>query len=223
MSRPFFSVIVPEHNAEDYMRVGLKSIKKQGFKDYELIIVCDACTDDTEKIAIGYGDKVLTTNYARAGLARNAGLDVAEGEWILWMDDDDWYYDDAFQTIADELRKQSDIDVLAYGFEWKGLGYARQNEKRIYPAIWNKAWRREFIGDNRFPDWIHTDDLGFAQMMHPKARFGYLNAVLYYYNFMREGSMAQRIRSGEFDNSQLPEDVRASAEGYEKWLKGKDF
>lgn len=44
---PFFSVIVPEHNSEKFMRKGLDSIKQQTFKDYELIIVCDACTDNT--------------------------------------------------------------------------------------------------------------------------------------------------------------------------------
>ena len=223
MSKPFFSVIVPEHNAEEYMRVGLKSIREQGFTDYELIIVCDACTDNTAKIARQYGDKVLETNFARAGLARNAGLDVAEGEWILWMDDDDWYLKGAFQAIADEVRDRNDIDILAYGFEWKGMGYAKQSEQRIYPAIWNKAWRRDFIGDHRFPDWIHTDDLGFAKMMHPLARFGYLNEILYYYNFMRAGSLAERIRDGEFDNSQLPGEYRDAAEGYEKWLRSKEF
>ena len=63
------------------------------------------------------------------------------------------------------------------------------------------------------------DDLGFARKMHPKARFGHLDMILYYYNFMREGSVSTRIRDGEFDNSQLPENVRDSAEAYEQWLR----
>ena len=85
------------------------------------------------------------------------------------------------------------------------------------------AWRREFIGDERFPDWIHTDDLGFAWRMHPRARFAFLSVPLYHYEFMRPGSVSDRIRGGEYDNSQLPEDVRAAAESYERWLKGRDF
>ena len=221
--KKFFSVIVPVHNAAEFMRKGLDSIKTQEYADYELIIVCDACTDGTENIALRYADKMICTDYGRAGMARNVGLDAAEGEWILFMDDDDWYLPGAFGMIAEELGRQKDIDILAYGFEWKGMGYAKQSPQRIYPAIWNKAWRREFIGGERFPDWIHTDDLGFARKMHPKARFGYCPAILYYYNFMRKGSVSDKIRNGEYDNNQLPEEMRSSAEQYERWLKSKEF
>ena len=216
---PFFSVIVPEHNAEEFMRKGLDSIREQDFKDYELIIICDSCTDGTENIAKEYADKLFVTDFHAAGLARNMGLDHAEGEWVLWMDDDDWYLPGAFGIIAEELGKQKDIDILAYGFEWKGRGVALQSSKRVYPAIWNKAWRREFIGDERFPDWIHTDDLGFARKMHPRARFGFLNMSLYHYEFLRPGSVSDRISNGEYDNRQLPEEVRSAAESYERWLK----
>lgn len=221
--RPFFSVIVPEHNAEEFMRKGLDSIESQEFKDYELIIICDSCTDGTAEIAHEYADKLYVTDFHAAGMARNVGLDNAEGEWVLWMDDDDWYLPGAFGIIAEELGKLKDIDILAYGFEWKGVGIAKQSRARIYAAIWNKAWRREFIGENRFPDWVHTDDLGFSRMMHPKARFAFLNMPLYYYNFMRKGSMSDRIRSGEFDNSKIPEEFREAAVSYEKWLKSKEF
>lgn len=223
MRKPFFSVITPQHNSAAFMRKGLGSIRKQDFTDYELIVVCDACTDNTETIALGYSDKMICTNYGRAGMARNAGLDVAEGDWILFMDDDDWYLPGAFGKIATELDRQKDIDILAYGFEWKHMKTAYQSEARIYPAIWNKAWRREFIGEERFPEWIHTDDLGFAKRMHPRARFGFLHEALYYYNFMREGSVSDKIRNGEYDNNQLPDDVREAAEGYERWLKSKEF
>ena len=217
--KPFFSVIVPAHNSAEYMRAGMDSIRNQGFRDYELIVVCDACTDQTAEIAEEYADRVIITEYGRAGSARNAALDVARGEWILWMDDDDWYLPDAFENIAEALRNTQDIDILAYGFEWRGRGAAMQSARRVYPAIWNKAWRREFIGANRFPDWIHTDDLGFARMMHPQARFGFLNAVLYHYEFMRPGSVSDRISKGEYDNNTLPIEVRQAAVGYEKWLK----
>ena len=223
MRKPFFSVITPQHNSEAFMRKGLGSIRKQDFTDYELIVVCDACTDNTATIALGYSDKMICTNYGRAGMARNAGLDVAEGDWILFMDDDDWYLPGAFGKIATELDRQKDIDILAYGFEWKHMKTAYQSEARIYPAIWNKAWRREFIGEERFPEWIHTDDLGFAKRMHQRARFGFLHEALYYYNFMREGSVSDKIRNGEYDNNQFPDDVKEAAKGYERWLKSKEF
>ena len=221
--RPFFSVIVPAHNSAEFIRKGLVSIKLQNFDDFELIVVCDACTDETYEVAKLYSDYQITTDFGRAGSARNVGLDIAKGKWILFMDDDDWYLPGAFGMIADELQHQPNIDILAYGFEWKGMGYAMQSPKRIYPAVWNKAWRRDFIGEERFPDWIHTDDLGFARKIHPRARFGFLPAVLYHYEFMRPGSVSDKIRNGEYDNSQIPESCRGAAEGYERWLKSKEF
>ena len=231
MSRPFFSVIVPVHDAAEYMRRGLDSIVNQEFTDYELIIVCDKCSDDSAQIAAeylkwedGFENMIISTNYGAGGMARNAGLDAARGEWILFMDDDDWYLPGAFGILAEELKVNGkDIDILAYGFEWKGRGAAIQSAKRIYPAVWNKAWKRSFIGKERFPYWFHTDDLGFARKMHPRARFAFLNTVLYHYEFMRPGSISDRIRKGEYDNSKLPEEVRPAAEGYEAWLKSREF
>lgn len=224
---PFFSVIIPAHNSAEFIRRGLDSIKEQTFGDYELIVVCDACTDNTAEIAAeymtGFGDTIILSDHGRAGMARNAGLDVAIGEWILFMDDDDWYLPGAFGRIAEELERQKGIDILAYGFEWKSRGAALQSRARVYPAVWNKAWRRAFIGEERFPDWIHTDDLGFARKMHPMARFGFLPEVLYHYEFMRPGSVSDRIRNGEYDNGQIPEPCRDAAEGYERWLKSKEF
>ena len=221
MSNPFFSVIIPAHNSAKFIRRGLDSIKYQQFEDYELIVVCDACTDNTWEIAKQYSDYQISTEFGRAGMARNVGLDIARGDWILFMDDDDWFLTGAFNSIAWKLECQKDIDILAYGFEWKGRGGTIQSRTRIYPAVWNKAWRRSFIGEERFPDWIHTDDLGFARKMHPRARFGFLPEVLYHYEFMRPGSVSDRIRNGEYDNGQIPESCRDAAEGYERWLKEK--
>ena len=222
--RPFFSVIVPIHSEPKIIRKGLQSIMDQESTLFESIFVCDNCTEETIECAKGFlPSKMIGSNYGRAGLARNMGMDIATGDWILFIDDDDWYLPGAFGMIAEELKHQPNIDILAYGFEWKGMGYAMQSQKRIYPAVWNKAWRREFIGEERFPDWIYTDDLGFARKMHPRARFGFLPAVLYHYEFMRPGSVSDKIRNGEYDNSQIPESCRGAAEGYERWLKSKEF
>lgn len=219
MSNPFFSVIVPIHNAEQFMRKGLDAIRAQEFKDYELIIICDRCTDNTEKIADEYADTLLVADFGCAGMSRNAGLDIARGKWILFADDDDWYLPGAFQVIHDALKDDPPIDLLAYGFDWKGKGLCIQNNGRIYTAVWNKAWRRSFIGSERFPDWIHTDDLGFARKMHPKARWGYLPMILYYYNFLRPGSVSDKIKNGEYDSSQFPDEFRDAAIRYEQFLR----
>lgn len=198
----FFSVIIPAHNAAGWMRKGLDSIKRQTFTDYELIIVCDDCQDNTAEIAREYTDRVYEVSWHNCGKTRNRGLDEATGKWILFMDDDDWFMDDsAFMVIAQELKrleKEGDqFDVLAFDFIFGSNGYARQYPGHLYIAIWNKAWRREFIGDTRFPEVPHSDDVGFAEQTHDRARFRFMNEALYYYNWMRPGSITQKLHTGE--------------------------
>lgn len=205
--KPFFSVIVPEHNSAEFMRKGLDSIIRQTFTDYELIVVCDNCTDNTAQIAKEYTDKVFEIDAKRCGFARNKGLDEATGEWILFMDDDDWFMDDnVFQIIADHVGKE-DEDILAFGFYWPGYGDRMNSPQRLYTAVWNKAWKKEFIDriGARFPDWLHSDDEGFSRITHKKAKIAYLNRVLYYYNFMRPGSLTWQIENGMLDGTIPPE------------------
>ncbi len=200
MGRPFFSVIVPEHNSAEFMRKGLDSIKRQTFTDYELIIVCDACTDSTADIAREYGDKVFEIDAGRCGIARNTGLDAAQGEWILFMDDDDWWSrDDAFQIIHDSLGAE---DVLCFGFYWPAGGDSYNTPAYQYPAIWNKAWRRSFVQEHgfRFPDWEHSDDEGFHRAAIPHAKLAFIREVLYHYNYMRPGSLTWKIEMGLLDD-----------------------
>ena len=200
MRRPFFSVIVPAYNSAEYIMKGLSSVRVQSFRDYELIVVCDACRDDTAKIAKMYTDKVIITEHGLDGLARNAGIDAAEGKWILFMDDDDWFlHEFVFQQIA-EMVTARDMDVLAFSFIWKGRGYTRQDPGRHFIAVWNKCWRREFIGDTRFSDVPYWSDKDFNRGMYIKnPRVFYWDMPMYYYNYLREGSISWRKVQGEID------------------------
>ena len=85
-----FSIIIPAHNEEKNIRKLLDSIKSQTFTDYEVIVVCDSCEDATESIAKEYGARTLNVDYHTDGLTRNAGIDIAKGEWLLFIDADDW-------------------------------------------------------------------------------------------------------------------------------------
>ena len=96
-----YSIIVPCHNAVRYMRKCLDSIRCQSVDDYELIVVCDSCTDDTWKIAAEYANIVIQTDHKNDGLARQAGLDHASGEWVLFLDDDDYWLHDQVLTILE--------------------------------------------------------------------------------------------------------------------------
>lgn len=187
---PKFSVIMPAHNASEYIRKGLDSVRNQTFEDYELIVVCDDCEDDTADIAREYTDKVIEVSFRNAGPTRSAGLDTATGEWILFMDDDDWWlHEYAFEQID---RHVSDCDLLCFGFIWKGRGYTSPNRPGGYywPAVWNKCWRRSIIGSTRFPE-AYPDDLLFHnEMMTKLMRIKTWEMPLYYYNYWREGSIS---------------------------------
>ena len=202
MDKPFFSVIVPAHNAAGRIRKLLDSIKLQTFDDYQLIIVCDDCQDNTAEIAREYTETVLEAGWHNCGKTRNLALNYAVGEWVLFSDDDDWWMDDqAFAMIAGAIeayeKVTAPIDILAFNFIFGCNGLARQYPGHVYIAPWSKAWRRSFIGDHRFPEVPHSDDYGFARKMHPLARFQYLDACLYYYDYERPGSITQQLHSGE--------------------------
>ena len=195
---PFFSVIVPAHNAADRIRRGLSSILRQTFDDYELIVVCDDCQDDTAEIARCYTNKVFEVDWHSCGKTRNKGLEEATGKWVLFMDDDDWWQDDsAFMIIAHACKASDDFDVLAFSFTFGANGPAVQYPGHLYIAIWNKAWKRSFIGDTRFPEVPHSDDVGFAEQLHPKAKIKFISENLYYYNYLRPGSITQKLQSGD--------------------------
>ena len=191
---PYFSVIVPAHNSAEYIRKCLRSVKAQTFKDYELIVVCDACTDNTAQVAIGYADRVITTNHGMDGLARNAGIDAAEGKWLMFLDDDDWWiHEYVLQEIYEIASAACDnLDLIAFDFIWKGRGYYVNTAQQVNIAVWSKAFRREFLGDTRFPAIEFTSDAPFMdEIVKKQARCYAMRTLMYYYNYMRKGSQTE--------------------------------
>ena len=216
MSKPFFSVIVPAHNAAGFIRNGLNSIMEQTFKDYELIVVCDKCVDNTAEIAEEYTDKVVEIDHDVDGRGHNVGIKMATGSWVLFMDHDDWWiHECVFERIATVIRDACDngvmFNVLAFNFIMKGVGYAVNSTwTKIYPAMWNKCWRRDFLGDEELPAW----DMEIALKLHPKAQFLCWPEAFYYYNYMMPGSISDLIRKGEISTAEIPENVRGIFDGY---------
>lgn len=198
---PRFSIIIPAYNAADRIHKGLDSIKSQTFTDYELIVICDNCTDNTAQIAKSYGAKAIPVNFGNDGLSRSKGLDVATGEWILFMDDDDWWlHEYVLELIDEKLRYHNNaMDVLCFSFIFKGYKYARPNGNRghHWAAVWNKCWKRSVIGDTRFPNIHSCSDLYFHQDMFAK----HLTIIdwdmpIYYYNYLRPGSISWQDKNG---------------------------
>ena len=199
--KPFFSVIVPAHNSGEYIGKCLRSVRKQTFPKigYELIVVCDNCRDDTEEMAKVYADKVIVTDFGMDGLARNAGIDAAEGDWLLFLDDDDWWI---HEYVLEEIYQVVNmfgynLDLITFDFIWKGRGYYENSAEKVNIAVWSKAFRREFVGDTRFPAVPFTSDVNFMdEIVAKKARCYAMHKLMYYYNYMREGSQTEEHARG---------------------------
>lgn len=205
MGKPFFSVIVPAHNIGMDIRKCLDSIKMQTFTDYELIVVCDNCYTKMEfEIAMEYADNVIETNYGMDGLARNAGIEAAEGEWIMFLDDDDWWiHEYVLEMAKDKIDNITfPVDMLLFDFIWKNAPphkspYYVQDIDNVNIAVWSKAFRREFIGDTRFPAIPFTSDKDFMDEIIKKKPVAYTtHQLIYYYNYMREGSQTEEHERG---------------------------
>ena len=196
-----FSIIIPAHNAGEHLAKALESVRSQVFTDYELIVVCDSCTDNTQEIAEQYNAIVEVVDYKRDGLTRNKGLEIAQGEWVLFMDADDWWLHEYVLTMLNSVLN-GEMDILCFSFIWKNVGYTNQG-KNIYPAVWNKAWRRSAIGDTRFRDCEYGSDGFFTTDVFgktPQGRVRIWDTPFYYYNFMTKGSLTERKEAGEVND-----------------------
>lgn len=191
-----FSIIIPAHNSELYITKALESIKKQTFKDYELIVVCDMCTDNTQAVAQMYGAKTCSVEFANDGLSRSRGLDLAKGEYVLFMDDDDWWlHEFVLYQLDKKLKEICPVDVLCFSFIFRNVCYASPlgNLGEHWVSVWNKCWKREVIGDTRFPRVHSCSDKYFHEAMMKKNPTMYeWDMPMYYYNFLRRGSITQK-------------------------------
>lgn len=190
-----FSVIIPSHNSEKFIRKGLDSIKNQSFADFELIVICDRCTDRTKEIAESYGAKTLEVDFGRDGLTRNTGLDVAQGEYVIFLDQDDWFlHEFVFSEIDKKLTSEGNPDMLVFSFIWHGIMYAKPINPRgeINIACWCKAFKRSFVKDARFSDVYSVSDLDFhKQVMAKNPRIVYWDSPCVFYNYLSEGSISK--------------------------------
>lgn len=192
-----FTVIVPAHNVEKYISKCLDSIYNQSYKDFECIVIADACSDKTASIAERYGAKVLQANLYNEGLGRNLGLDNSKGEWILFIDADDWWlHEFVFEQLA-ERTEITNADAIVFDIVWKHIGVVgaisgRNNQ--YYPHCTNKCWRKSFIGDTRFPNIKPDSDAGFhTEIMKKNPVFDIWDMPMYYYNFLREDSYSSNL------------------------------
>ena len=114
------SVIIPVYNVEKYLRQCLDSVINQTYKDLEIICVEDCSTDNSPQILQEYAQKderikiLYNEKNSKLGPTRNNGLKVATGEYIHFLDSDDWLEPDAYEILVNHLSKCGQVDILHF-------------------------------------------------------------------------------------------------------------
>ena len=121
MNGPDFSVIIAVYNGGATLARAIDSVLAQSYPPQEVIIVDDGSTDNTAAVARRYGNSVRYVYQDNAGVsaARNAGVRIARGEWLAFLDADDWYYPERLHWHADWIRRDPGLDFLTGDFEYR--------------------------------------------------------------------------------------------------------
>lgn len=133
---PFVSVIIPIYNVEDYLRQCVDSVLSQNIPDMEIILVDDGSPDGCPKICDEYAaqdSRIKVIHKENGGLssARNAGIDVATGEYMMFMDSDDWWNPDVdVQKIFEHVKANDSTEMFLFtSLDFiVGQGYFKRNE-----------------------------------------------------------------------------------------------
>jgi len=118
---PKFSVIIPAYNSAAFMARAVESVLAQSWPAHEIIVVDDGSTDNTLQVARGFGDQVRVVHQSNAGvsMARNRGVEVATGDWLAFLDADDWYYPERLQWHAEWIADDPELDFLTGDYEYR--------------------------------------------------------------------------------------------------------
>lgn len=129
---PKFSIIIPAYNAEKFIYGAIQSVQEQTVNDWELIIVENGSTDNTTTVCEGFlNDKRIKLLHSEKGVssARNMGISIARGTWIVFLDADDQLLNDALQKYM-EIEKEYLPDLIIGEYEDKNVKYTY--EKKVY-------------------------------------------------------------------------------------------
>ena len=189
---PLISVIVPVYNVEKYLDQCIASIVGQTYENLEIILVDDGSPDGSPEICDAWAAKdsrirVIHQQNSGGGAARNAALDVAAGALLAFVDSDDYIAPDMLEYLYGLLNQGADIAECGYLTtetndavfpEYVGECRAYTKEEALSchiqdtifrQLIWNKLYRREMVGDIRFPVGTKIDDEFFTYRVLAKA------------------------------------------------------
>lgn len=212
------SVIIPVYNVASYLPRCIDSVLNQTYKQLEIILVDDGSTDTCPQICDTYQEKdsrIKVIHKQNGGLssARNAGLDIAIGELVAFVDSDDWIEPTMYEDLLETMRtNQSDIAVCRHrnvseGSDMSEKGNATisildnyfvfldhlipPGEPILYFMVWNKLYKKQVIGNNRFKEKQIYEDIYFDhQILRNCKKIAFIDKTLYNYQINRPGATA---------------------------------
>ncbi|MFI6340606.1 CDP-glycerol glycerophosphotransferase family protein [Streptomyces sp. NPDC050535] len=227
---PRFSVIVPAYEVQAYLSECLESVLGQSYPDLEVVAVDDCSPDACGALIDEFAARDARVNPVHlphnAGLAsaRDAGLDRATGDYLLFLDGADTLTPDALRAVADRLKETSEPDVLVFGLartDWSGEAVrdplAQQQLTEEGPApfrlderpgllsvpmvVWNKAYRREFVEREgfAFPSGHHGHTPWTYPVLMSAESVATLDRVCVHSRERRRGSVLDPGGAGRFD------------------------
>lgn len=209
--KSLISVIVPVYNVEQYLRPCLDSLLGQTYRELEILLIDDGSPDGSGAICDEYAEKdgrirVFHTENRGVSAARNLGLKEAKGDYIGFVDSDDWIEPEMYELLTRNLEETgSDVSICGIYYENLKLGKKafsaetvfRDGEilealmaKKITVHIWNKLYRRKVLDHVSFPEGIVFEDEYFIfDAMDSAETVSLITPQLYHYR-KREQSIS---------------------------------
>ena len=228
---PIISVIVSVYNIEKYIARAVESVCNQTYQDLEIILVDDGSTDNSGIICDEFATKdsrIKVLHKANGGLssARNEGVKIAAGEYIAFVDGDDWIEERMYEDMILAIQKyHADIAICNYkavgkdnvsdtstdkiavfeGRETLKVFIEEDIRYQIQNAAWNKLYKRSLMGDLRFPEGKLFEDIVYTTKLLAKSqRCVYLDKAYYNYIFDRSDSIMNSKKVERLLTDQVP-------------------
>ena len=223
------SIIIPFYNSEEFIERSLMSCLTQSYSDIEIIMVDDGSTDKSSQIisVVSGGDsrvRVISQKNAGASAARNKGLDVARGEFVMFLDSDDWIDPDMIQDMLQIVKDHPDIQLVQTRVPndmkqqtEEGVYTTERSVKCLLEGSWwgpvCKLIRKDAIGGIRFPDKTISEDYLFNYQVFSSTDALFYKDKCYYHRTSRPGSLSRigicKRKFDEFYNVKAVSDMVA--------------
>ena len=211
MQHPIVSIIIPVYNGGAYIRPCIDSILHQTCEDWELLLIDDGSTDDSGTICDEYTTdpriRVIHKSNAGPAAARNDGIKLARGQFISFVDCDDWIEPDMYQTMLSKMQdNQAEIIICGYIEEYTGLQKEIHNDgtEEIYPAeealkmvltgqigsyLWSMLFRKEVVKEMMPNLSTYEDHATIFKWVSHAHRVVVFNHAFYHYRQIRGSSL----------------------------------